>query len=64
MSEPWFKWMATLGYVQHNREDKEIARIEFWAPNAAAAESYARRHAEALFDSCWGACWHVVGPIQ
>ena len=66
MSEPWLKWVAAVGYYDRDRsEEKEVARIEFWAPSAPAAEEYARRHAEALFGTSWDFVhWRVEGPIS
>jgi hypothetical protein len=61
--QPWLKWQAYLGYYTHERQHKEVAMVEFYARSGNAADSYARRHAEALFDTSWGAYWRIVsGP--
>lgn len=45
----WPLWEAVLGYEKPSGAPKEIAAIEFRAPNEDAAESFARRQAYALF---------------
>lgn len=57
------KWHAYLGYALSENATKEIACVEFWALNRNAAESYARRLAESLFDTNWGPHFRVVGPV-
>jgi hypothetical protein len=60
---PWVKWEAYLGYKTDRSAVKEVVIVNFRARSLEGAESYARRHAEAMYDVNKGPWWRVIGPL-